>query len=281
MRDGAIGLKLRRWLVAKKFALSADQIKPLAKNRGGCIATDMITVQGDKVGYMYRERADNDVDSGWRFMSGRESQAYVDDAGNHGVYDVNTIANYDPDIIPFLDAPVGTAFERQGGSGRFTQIEGTPWEPGTKKPSPAKKWPPPGFPLVEGDHALTTNWSIYLPETFARRVEKGSLVLWRPGLTIWLTAWNNDHHEPQAKRLASVKQAASKDRFAEHESTASNMTRYNYRLRDQNEDGQVESLNALVISDDGQLQMSVYFDDPADEGKARQLVDSVVERRRD
>ncbi|WP_430053639.1 immunity protein Imm33 domain-containing protein, partial [Priestia aryabhattai] len=30
----------------------------------------------------------------------------------HGVYLVNTICNYDPDIIPFLDAEPGTAYIR-------------------------------------------------------------------------------------------------------------------------------------------------------------------------
>lgn len=109
--------------MAKKFALRADQIKPLAENYGGCFATDMITVDGRKVGYMYREEPDNDVDSGWRFMSGRESDDYMDDAANHGVYDVNTIANYDPEIIPFLDAPIGSAFERKNGKGRFVEVE--------------------------------------------------------------------------------------------------------------------------------------------------------------
>jgi hypothetical protein len=39
----------------KKYALPADQIKPLAVNQGGCIASDMITVDGLKVGYMYRQ----------------------------------------------------------------------------------------------------------------------------------------------------------------------------------------------------------------------------------
>jgi hypothetical protein len=107
----------------RKFALRADQIKPLADNRGGCIATDMITVEGRKVGYMYREEPDNDSDSGWRFMSGRESRAYMDDAANHAVYDVNTIANYDPDIIPFLDAPIGSSFEREGGTGPFVEVD--------------------------------------------------------------------------------------------------------------------------------------------------------------
>ena len=107
----------------KKFALRANQIKPLAEGYGGCIATDVITVEGRKVGYMYREEPDNDVDSGWRFMSGGESEEYMDDSANHGVYDVNTVANYDPEIIPFLDAPLGAAFEREDGAGPFVAIE--------------------------------------------------------------------------------------------------------------------------------------------------------------
>lgn len=130
----------------KKFALRSDQIKPLATNRGGCIATDMITVEGCSVGYMYRHEPSNDIDSGWCFMSGRESQAYMDDAANHAIYDVNTIANYDPDIIPFLDAPTGSGFERQGRSGRFIQIEGKPWKP-AKQSAPAKMCPLRGILL--------------------------------------------------------------------------------------------------------------------------------------
>jgi hypothetical protein len=124
----------RRWLVAKKtkkFALPAGPVRPLAENRGYCIASDMITVKGLEVGYMYREETDDDGDSGWRFMSGRESRAYMDDAANFALYDVNMIANYDPDIVPLLDAPAGSAYERQGPSGRFAPIGGEPWEPGT------------------------------------------------------------------------------------------------------------------------------------------------------
>jgi hypothetical protein len=106
----------------KKFRLEAREIKPLATGRGGCIATDMITVDGRKVAFMYREEPDNDVDSGWRFMSGFESDEYMDDAANHGAYDVNTIANYDPDIIPFLDSPPGSTFERENGAGPFVAV---------------------------------------------------------------------------------------------------------------------------------------------------------------
>jgi hypothetical protein len=143
---------------------------------------------------------------------------------------------------------------------------------------PRKKWPPPGFPVEEGDSALTATWSIHLPEKFARRVEDGSLVLWRPGLTVWLAAWGNNHGGSQAERLAWIKEEASPERFAERESNAGNLTRFSYRLREENEDGPVESLSAYIINDDGHLQMSVYFDDPADEATARKLVDSVAPR---
>lgn len=263
---------------AKKFAPLPGPVRPLAEGLGGCFATDMITVEGRKVGYMYREEPDFDADSGWRFTAGRESRAYMDDADNTGIYHVNLIANYDPDIVPFLDAPAGTAFERQGRAGRFVQVRGEPWAPGAKPP--AKKWPPPGFPVVEGDHRLTDTWSIHLPERFARRIEEGSLVLWRPGLTIWLTAWNNDKGESRAKRLASIKKSASKKRYAEKVDRADAVTRYSYRLRDENEDGEVESVYGFVIGDGGHLQLSIYFDDPADEAEARQLVEGVAVRGR-
>lgn len=89
---------------------------------GGCIATDMITCGGCKVAFMYREESSLDQDSGWRFMSGHESDEYMNNPDNHAIYDVNTIANYDPDIIPFLHAPVGAAFERENGTGPFIEV---------------------------------------------------------------------------------------------------------------------------------------------------------------
>lgn len=107
----------------KPYRLSADQIQPLAQGYGACFATDEITVKGRKVGFAYREEPDNDIDSGWRFLAGDEDDAYMDDAANHGIFDVNTIANYDPDIVSLLDAPVGSHFFREDGVGPFELVE--------------------------------------------------------------------------------------------------------------------------------------------------------------
>jgi len=95
----------------KKFKLPKDQLKPLVGNLGSCLASDAITVDGEKIGWMYREEADNNIDSGWRFFSGSEDEQYTENPDNFSIYDVNTIANYDQSIIPHLEYPVGSAFE--------------------------------------------------------------------------------------------------------------------------------------------------------------------------
>ncbi len=79
---------------------------------GYCIATDRITVDGEKVGYMYREQPDDSSDSGWRFFAGDESQDYINNPDNISIYDVNTIANYDPSIIKYLDSDIGVELEK-------------------------------------------------------------------------------------------------------------------------------------------------------------------------
>jgi len=113
----------------KQFKLQADAVRPLAEGHGGCIASDMITVEGYPVRWMYREEPENTFDSGWRFMSGFEDDAYMDDVANHGIYDVNTIANYDPDIIPFLSSPTGAAFEKSAETETFEPVEWDPVDP--------------------------------------------------------------------------------------------------------------------------------------------------------
>jgi hypothetical protein len=106
----------------KNFKLNTEDIEDIAKGNGSCIATDKITVEGKIVGYMYREAPSSPHDSGWVFMSGYETQEYMDEPNNHAIYDVNTIANYDREIIPLLKSPVGSSFERNE-FGKFVEIK--------------------------------------------------------------------------------------------------------------------------------------------------------------
>ena len=108
--------------VKKNFKIKAEDIRKIIPSMGGCIATDKITVEGLKVSYMYREESDFEADSGWRIFSGTETQDYVDNSSNTEIYDLNTIANYDPSIIPYLNSPFGTELERIPGTDKFNKI---------------------------------------------------------------------------------------------------------------------------------------------------------------
>ncbi|HKW69724.1 MAG TPA: DUF2185 domain-containing protein [Candidatus Dormibacteraeota bacterium] len=105
---------------------NSGDIKPLKLGLGACLATKRITVDHLPVRWMYREEPDHADDSGWRFFSGiGEDDDYLSNPDNAGVHDVNTIANFDPSIVPFLDAPVGAAFERE--EDKWVKV--TDWSP--------------------------------------------------------------------------------------------------------------------------------------------------------
>ena len=113
----------------RDYHVKAEDVKSLLpdwKGADGCIATNRITVEGCKVGYCYREKPDGDWDSGWRFTAGDESEEYMDDPNNAGIYKLNMICNDDPDIIPLLNTPAPCAFERDE-NGVFQQIKN--WKP--------------------------------------------------------------------------------------------------------------------------------------------------------
>ncbi len=105
-----------------KYILKPEDIKDLVPNKGYCYASDMITVDGHKVGFMHREAREDEDDSGWRFYSGLETDEYVESEYHFGMFDLNYIANIDPTIIPHLKSRTGTELERVEGSDDFREI---------------------------------------------------------------------------------------------------------------------------------------------------------------
>lgn len=106
-----------------KYVLAPDQIEQLIEQKGYCYASDMITVDGHKVGFMHREHREDRDDSGWRFYSGLETEEYVENEHHFMMFDLNYIANIDPDIIPYLTMPIGAELERDEGADTFSKLE--------------------------------------------------------------------------------------------------------------------------------------------------------------
>jgi hypothetical protein len=109
--------------MAKKFVLPVENVTDVIKPMGYCIASDRITVDGEKIGFMYREAREDDDDSGWRFIAGDETEEYMENNLNFMMFDVNYIANIDKAIIPYLTYKMGSEFERVEGADTFVRYK--------------------------------------------------------------------------------------------------------------------------------------------------------------
>lgn len=98
--------------------MSSDKINEI----GYIIASNMVAQDKLKVGFLYRENPENNLDSGWRVFNGAEDDDYIDDADNFGIYDSAKIIGIDSSIEKLLNAPYKTAFERVEGKDEFVEI---------------------------------------------------------------------------------------------------------------------------------------------------------------
>lgn len=71
-----------------------------------------VSEEGWKVGYMCRDEAMNENDSGWQFLAGNEDEEYSNDYKNCILVHVRDVYQLDPDIWNYIDNPVGTELIR-------------------------------------------------------------------------------------------------------------------------------------------------------------------------
>ena len=135
----------------------------------------------------------------------------------------------------------------------------------------------PEFPVVQGRYQMTSDWAVTLPQQFNRRVEDGSLVFWRSGITVWVIVWGNDKEESQEERLEWLRGDTSPDAFDDESATNGDITRYSYRLTERRDEGVVHALYAFAIGVDGHVQMAIYCDDESDLETARAIYLSLDE----
>lgn len=241
---------------SKRSAIPAHAIRPIVLNRGSCFASDRITVDGKKVGRMYREEPQRPGDSGWTFLAGDESAAYVADARNFARPDVNTIANHDGDVIEFLDRAPGCEFVR-GADGRLE----------CARSGPASQPQTMTLPDAVDETGLSETWSAMLPGRFQRRVEGTSLVLWRPGMTVWIDSVAT-HGEPAAAVAARARATLPGNVTDVVEERGATSWRIAYRVVEPVLDQRGPKLRGFVVVPGSLASISIAFDDDRDHAAA-------------
>lgn len=133
----------------------------------------------------------------------------------------------------------------------------------------------PDFPVVSGEYQLSTNWTITLTQEMNRRVEDQNLVLWRPGITVWMSLWGNDHEETIRERLEWFQSVTSPYAFDVSVRADDTPARYSYRLNEDGEEGTVFAFYGFALKEDGHLQIAIYVDREGDLTDAKSLFDSL------
>ena len=130
---------------------------------------------------------------------------------------------------------------------------------------------PEDFPIVKGDYRMTNEWSIALPDEHRRRFEDGSLVIWRPGITMWINAWGMQDGETPKTTLERIKSEAHPSPVQTFEPEGGVGSRFGYLLHEQEEGDERWALYTFTVGSSGYLQMALYFDNKSDLEKAKQL----------
>lgn len=118
----------------------------------------------------------------------------------------------------------------------------------------------PDYPVNSGVTALSPQWSVTLPTPMNRRLDDGSLVLWRPGLTVWLSLWNLRSGEGPADCIERLSAQAPPQRFDVRRWRHREIQFVAYRVPEPDGPAAVPPLYGFAAAPAGYLQAAVYFD---------------------
>lgn len=137
----------------------------------------------------------------------------------------------------------------------------------------------PKFPVVDGTVKVTREWALDLPEKFNRRFEDGSMVIWRPEFTIWISVWENEKNKSPYDQLDYIRADKSKEAFDVVEMKASDIYRYSYRIDEYREEARktVYAFYGYVAGKSGYTQIAFYYDKQTDLDEAKKIWLSIRE----
>jgi hypothetical protein len=108
---------------------------------------------------------------------------------------------------------------------------------------------------------ISEEWWIGLDDSYKTRVEDGSLVLWRPERTVWISIWNDRDGRTPRDRLAhwvAERDIRATDLFQQSDGE---LLRHGYLLEEPEETGGDRlGLYSYTVSASSTVQMACYFD---------------------
>jgi hypothetical protein len=219
---------------------------------GFVIATKRVVEEENPVCFMYREQPMDPKDSGWRIFAGDESQAYVDNSDNSGIYDPTTILTIDPSIRELLLKPIGSAFERTDGTSE--------WEESSTVV---------GTDELE-DRSLGGGWHVKVSGIFDEdEDEEGDFVFAADGRTVRMAIWDfpdKTHEEVVTLHRDFIKNREVGDQptLQSYDMTEPGIVRIGFLVSESDEDRTYKVLYGYTVIGQEVAQGAFYYDQEED-----------------
>jgi len=232
--------------------MNFDDFPPI----GGLMVSKLITDEGNKPMFMYREKSTRDEDSGWRIFAGYETDEYLENPNNIGIYNPSTILKIDSSIYNLLLKGIGSVYERKNENYEWYKVDDYELEDDL---------------LVE--HLLTDDWTIIINNLFERiKEENGDLLYTTGDKSVRIAIWNfdqskieiyNDHLDSIENRDESKAKTLKKYEFSDSE-----VSRIGYKIEESDKYKTYEVIYGFSIIDKQLIQLALYFDNKEDESWA-------------
>nr|WP_262903514.1 DUF2185 domain-containing protein [Niabella beijingensis] len=214
----------------------------------------MVVDKKIKPRFMYREKRIRPEDSGWRIFTGMETDAYLDDPQNSGIYNPSTILAIDPSIETILLKGIGSVYERAGDQSDWYKVTDYKLED--------------DFMVT---HRLTEKWTIQINNLFERKIEDSGDLLYTTGdKSVRLTIWNdaNKNKEQLYQEHNNLinnrdqNKAATVNIFDFSDAT---VFRTGYLIKESDGSKSYDVIYGFSIIDNQVIQIALYFDEPQDQ----------------
>ena len=203
--------------------------------------------------FMYREKPEFKVDSGWRIFSGFESDEYLEDAENFSLYNYSTLCRRYKSVLNLLLSGIGSAYERESVESEWYRVDDF---------------------RMEDDYdrqiRIDEHWTILLNNLFQEEVEDdGTLYFTTGDKSVRLKSWQvEDSKERISKDLDGfINSINNKEQkiLQEYRLPNDRGIVIGYRVNDQNDFKEYEVIYGQNIMDNHVLQIALYFDNMEDE----------------
>jgi hypothetical protein len=95
----------------------------------GIVSRQVIGPNRRFIGFANRQAPIRKFDSGWAFLSGKESQEFLDEPSNSVALPIRELLEMDPSLSELMDKPAGTYWERDSQDSPWREIADYPGGP--------------------------------------------------------------------------------------------------------------------------------------------------------